>query len=59
MRVKGQDNFISFASLAGCSILEKETLVKNKSHNLEKPIDLFIPVPTDTSDVFLQNFCKT
>lgn len=58
-RIKGQDNFLyRFASLAGCSILDKEVLFNNKFHKIKKPIDLFVPLPKDTNDVFLTTFCN-
>ena len=58
-RIKGQDNFLyRFASLAGCSILDKEVLVNNIIHKSKKPIDLFVPLPKDTNDVFLTTFCN-
>lgn len=57
--IKGQDNFLfRFASLAGCSILDKEVLFNNKFHKTKRPIDLFVPLPKDTDDVFLTTFCN-
>ena len=57
-RLKGKDNFMfRFASLSGCSMLLKENIKIKKPYS-NNAIDLFVPLPTDTNDVFLEKFCE-